>query len=236
MSQVISLPEPWTNVHYKYVSYVLPVVLIVGILQNSFTMAALIRVHKGIELTTRLLLMALAATDISNLLVWYGLEGFADFGLNYMTNGSFYFRAVYESDFVCKPLRGLGYFGLHCSHWLYVLVNADRLLVVLMPYRSHRYYRERFLLLLSGILMAIGLITTGFSTLMYSVKHSTVSAIQPSASINSKFTNTRVNHGFKIGAKSFGVYLLGLLVYTLIPYRTSYLNKIKFILPKIHVR
>ena len=184
MSQMLSPSELWANFHYIFVSYLLPVVLIIGILQNSFTLAALIGVHKGIGRTTRALITALALADIFNLILWYGLSGFADFGLNYLTNGTFYLRALYESDFVCKPLRGLGYFGLHCSHWLYVLVNADRLLAVLMPHRSQRSRKRRCLMLLAGLLLISGILTGGFSAFMYRVNNSV--AVGGALSINYK--------------------------------------------------
>ena len=113
-------------------------------------------------------------------------SGFADFGLNYLTNGTFYLRALNESDFVCKPLRGLGYFGLHCSHWLYVLVNADRLLAVLMPHRSQRSRKRRCLMLLAGLLLISGILTGGFSAFMYRVNNSV--AVGGALSINYKYS------------------------------------------------
>ena len=162
----------WSNLHYTFLGYIVPVVLVFSALQNGFTLVVLLRMNKGMWYTTRGLFMALAVADLFNLLTHYGLEGFADFGLHYLTHGAFYLRCVNESDTVCKPLRGFGYFWLHCSHWLYVLVNADRLLAVLTPHHAHRYRMKLCIVLSGGPLIALGLITAGFSSLVYRVKPS----------------------------------------------------------------
>ena len=168
----VTASQWWTNLHYAFLGYIIPVVLVFSTLQNGFTLVALLRMNKSMSYTTRVLFMALAVADLFNLLIHYGLEGFADFGLHYLTNGAFYFRIVNESDVVCKPLRGLGYFWLHCSHWLYVLVNADRLLAVLTPHHAHRYRSKLCIVLMGGPLIALGLIITVFSYLVYEVKPS----------------------------------------------------------------
>ena len=162
----------WTNIHFVFLGYIVPVVLVVSALQNGFTLVALFRMNKGMWYTTRALFMALAVADLFYLLIWYGVEGFADFGLHYITNGELYLHIVNESDAVCKPLRGFGFFWLHCSHWLYVLVNADRLLAVLTPHHAHRYRTRLCIVLSGGPLIALGLITAGFSSLVYRVKPS----------------------------------------------------------------
>lgn len=116
--------------------------------------------------------MALAVADLFSLLIFYGLEGFADFGLQYLTQGAFYLRIVNESNAICKTLRGFGYFWLHCSHWLYVLVNADRLLAVVIPHHANRFRKKLCMVLSAGPLSALGLIIAIFSSIVYRVKPS----------------------------------------------------------------
>lgn len=163
----------WSSLHHAFVGYVLPVLLLVSTLQNLFTLAALCGTRQGIGRTTRALFMALAITELYNLLMWYGLQGIADYGLHYLTHGNFYFRAISQNNIVCKTLRALGYFGVYCSHWLYVLVNIDRLLAVLTPQRTNFYRSHRCLLMLIVLLLIGGLLNGIFIALLYHVKYST---------------------------------------------------------------
>lgn len=160
----------WTNLHLGFMGYAVPVLLVASALQNAFTLAALVGMHKGIRRKTRALFIALAVTDLYNLLVWYGVGAFADYGLRYLTHGAFYFRAFSENETVCKLFRGLGYFGIYCSHWLYVLVNADRLLAVVTPHRVQRYNISRYLLLMISLFVVGGIITAGSTAFIYRVK------------------------------------------------------------------
>lgn len=171
---IILLPSSWwKSLHHAFVGYGLPVVLVVSTLQNSFTLVALIGMRRGIGRTTRTLFMALAVADLFNLVVWYGLQGVADYGIHYLTHGEFYLRAISQNEIVCKSVRGLGYFGLYCSNWLYVLVNADRLFAVLTPHRACRYRTRRCLLFSIVPLFIGGLLTGGLCAFLYHVKHST---------------------------------------------------------------
>ena len=164
--------EWWMISHYAFAAYVLPAVLLTSVLENAFTLVSLLTMRQGIGRITHALFIALAVADLFNLFVWYGLIIFADYGLRHLTGGAFSLSAVNKYDAVCKPLRGFGFFANHCSHWLYVLVNAERLFAVLTPHRAHHWRTKRCLLLPIGAVIFAGLFAGGFSAKMYRVKPS----------------------------------------------------------------
>lgn len=162
----------WINFHQAFVSYVVPLVLVASTLQNLFTIATLIGMNKGIARTTRAILMTLAIADLFNMLVWYGVSLFANYGLYYLTRGTFYSRDIFSNEIACKLVPALGYFGLYCSHWLYVLVNADRAIAVLKPHRSQRSRIRQRLQAPIGIIVFFGLLTAGLVALLNQVNPS----------------------------------------------------------------
>ena len=172
MLQATSPPEWWINSHFAFAAYVLPAVLIASALENAFTLAALLSMRQGIGRTTRTLFMVLGIADLLNLLAWYSMAVFGEHGLRYLTHGEFYFRAINERDVACKTVRSIGFLTTHCSHWLYVLVNAERLLAVLLPHRSTRFRKPSCLFLPIGMVLIGGLLCAGFSAIMYNVKPS----------------------------------------------------------------
>lgn len=169
----------WTGIYYAFVGYVLPILLLVSVLQNAFTLAALVKMHHGIGRKTRSLFMALAVVDLFNLFLWYGVQGIADHGLYYLTSGNFYLRAVSEEDVFCKSVRGLSYFGLYCSNWLYVLVNVDRLLAVVTLHRAYRSRAGRCLQFLISSILIGGLVTGGYVAFIYRIRitHTTIRGV-----------------------------------------------------------
>ena len=155
--------------HFPLLDYVVPVVVVASTLQNLFTIVTLFGMHRGIGRTTRALFMALAITDLFNMLIWYGPAAFANYGLRFLTSGTFYIPDLSHYEVFCKLLPALGYFGLFCSHWLYVLVNADRLIAVLRPHRSQRIRIRQRLQLPIGLLIFVGFLTAGLTALLNSV-------------------------------------------------------------------
>lgn len=164
--------EWWANSHYAFAAYVLPAVIVISALENAFTLVALLTMRHGIGRITHALFVGLAVADLFDLFTWYGLTIFADYGLRYLTGGAISLSAVNQYDAVCKSLRGVGFFANHCSHWLYVLVNAERVFAVLSPHRAHRWRTKRCLILPIGAVIVSGLLTGAFSAKMYSVKPS----------------------------------------------------------------
>ena len=162
----------WEKSHYAFSAYVLPGILVVSLLENTFALTVLILMRKGIGQRTRALFIALTVSDIFNLFVWYGLTLFADYGLRHLTGGTIYLSSVNQNVAFCKALRAIGFFTNHCSDWLYVLVNSERLLSVLTPHRAHNRRSKSCLLMPIGGVIFAGIFIAGFSAFMYSVKPS----------------------------------------------------------------
>lgn len=156
----------WKSFNLEFVGYVVSVVLVMCTLQNMFAIATFFGMHKGIGHTTRSLFMALAFTDLFNILIWYGVAAFANYGLNYLSGGAFYYSDIFQNEIACKLLPSLGHFGLFCSHWLYVLVNADRVIAVLRPHRSQRCRIRHRLRPAIGLLIFVGLLTAGLTAIL----------------------------------------------------------------------
>ena len=167
MSQAISSPDWWINSHYAFAAYVLPFVLVACVLQNAFTLAALFSIRHGIGSTTRAIFIALAVANMLNLLAWYTIAVFGNHGLRYLTHSQFYFRALIVA---CKTMRAIGFFASHCSHWLYVLLNSERLFAMLVPHRASRFRKSNCLLLPFGVTFVSGLVCAGFCAFMYNVR------------------------------------------------------------------
>lgn len=108
----------WMNRHCAFAAYVLPVVLLISVLKNAFTLVALLTMLRGIGRITHAFFIAFAFADVFDLFVWYGLIIFAHYNLRYFTGGAIFLSAVNKYDAFCKPLRGFFYFTNHCSHWL----------------------------------------------------------------------------------------------------------------------
>ena len=166
MIEAVTPSKLWPTFHFPLLDYVVPVVVVASTLQNLFTIVTLFGMHRGIGRTTRALFMALAITDLLNLLIWYGTAAFANYGLRLLTSGTFYIRDLFQYEVFCKSLPALGYFGLFCSHWLYVLVNGDRLIAVLRPHRSQRVRIRKRLQLPICLLVFLGLLTAGLTALL----------------------------------------------------------------------
>lgn len=158
----------WTSFDLDFVKYMVPVVVVVSTLQNMFAIATFFGMNKGIGHKTRTLFMALAITDLFNILVWYGVAAFANHGLYNLSEGTFYFNDIFQNEIACKLLPALGHFGLFCSHWLYVFVNADRVIAVLRPHRSQRSRIRHRLRLAIGFLIFVGLLTAVLTALLNS--------------------------------------------------------------------
>ena len=170
MSHAISSPDWWINSHYAFAAYVLPLGLMASGLHNAFTLAALFSKRHGIGSTTRAIFIALAIANLLNLLAWYTIAVFGNHGLRYLTHSQFYFRAINESVVACKTIRAIGFFASHCSHWLYVLLNSERLVAMLVPHRARRFRSSKCLVLPFGVTLVSGLVCAGFCAFMYNVK------------------------------------------------------------------
>ena len=132
-----------SNSHHFFAAYLMPPILLVGFLENGFTMVILLslRAGNGMGHTTRFLFIALTISDLLNLVFHYGLNMFGTYGLKTLTSGSFSlsFNIGPTGNIACRALRTVSFCTLHCLNWIYVLINVQRIMAVRCPHRARRY-------------------------------------------------------------------------------------------------
>ena len=164
------IPIIWGNFHLTFVGYVLPVVMFASFLENLFSLVILIVLKFGIGRTTKLLFILLTIADIGNLTLFYGLNYLATHSLKVLTNGRFCLTSVLENYFACKLVRGLAFFAMHNLNWLYVLINAERLVAVCFPHCSKYLFSVRKSKLYVLFVVAIGALFSIYFGSMYTVQ------------------------------------------------------------------
>lgn len=151
------------NFHYVFAAYVLPVVVVFGLVQNGWAAFVLARLTNGVGKTARVYYMALSLADMGNLLsllvlFWLSL------GLQFSTGGAFYLKVPYTLDILfyifsfcvvpytrppaarppsaqalttrswaCKLSRSLYIMFPHILNWVYLLMCFERLVAVVWP-------------------------------------------------------------------------------------------------------
>ena len=154
----------WGNFTYYFCALVLPVVCVVGLLENALSIWALVRIGPSgsIGPTSRLYYMALAALELGNLIVYYLVNLFGttrvylkcvlysselvlrpgDYGLHFITNGAFYW--VWETSprtaWVCHLFKACFFYFPHIINWTYLLLNVERFCAVTFPLHTKRWF------------------------------------------------------------------------------------------------
>lgn len=160
----------WGNIHLKFVGYVLPFVIFAAFLENLFSLVILIILKSGIGKTTKFLFILITIADIGNLTCFYGLNYIAIHSLNVLTGGRFYLSSVLENYIVCKSVRGVAFFTMHNLNWLYVLINAERLVAVCFPHQAKRLFSIQKCTLYVFLILVIGSICSLYFGFMYTVQ------------------------------------------------------------------
>ena len=162
-TQVINestLPNQRNNIHHLFAAYMMPPIIVIGFLENCFTLAILLglRVGNGMGHTTRFLFVALTISDMLNLVVHYGLNLFGGYGLRTLTNGSLSlnFSIGPAGNIACRAVRTASFFTLHCQNWMYVLINVQRLIAISCPHSARRFLNTRNAGLILFLMSAFG--------------------------------------------------------------------------------
>ena len=169
------MDQSWFRNSYLFLcSYGLVVILPISILQNFFALLILCRMRKGIGSTTRRLFVMLSIFDLFNLLFYYGLGIFADYGIGFLTSDRISIDFVNTNQIACKLTRSGSHFGIFLLNWTYFLVNVERLVAVRMPQRAKRWCRSKNILFCIFLIFIFGILCSAPTAYVYNVKQSPV--------------------------------------------------------------
>lgn len=171
-------------------SYGLAFILPISLFQNLFALITLFRIRKGIGNTTRILFVMLSISDILNLLFYYGLGIFADYGIGYLTANRISIDFVNTNAIACKITRAGSHFVIFFLNWNYLLVNVERLVAVRMPQQAKHWCTTRNITLPISFIFLLGLFCSAPTAYVYRVKPS------PVAKAGSTFCGADTTIGF----------------------------------------
>lgn len=117
----------------------------------------------GIAKTAKFYYMVLAVCDIGKLALSDMLTLFLDYGLQFLTRGQFYFSAPASIPWACHIIHGLFYFFPHIINWTLLLLNLERVFIVMFPLHARTWFSIRsnlyyllFVVILGVVMTAVG--------------------------------------------------------------------------------
>ena len=146
------------SVYYVYIaqtymqSYVLPVICAFGLVANLGIIYVYARPAAGCECggSTRLYYLVIGIADELNLLFQHTLISFLDFGLGYLTGGSFYWPIARTSDFTCKLWEYIWPWSEQIAGNTMVIFSLKRFSAVWFPLKAKSWLSPRKAYLRSG--------------------------------------------------------------------------------------
>lgn len=148
------------SVYYVYIvqtymqSYVLPLICAFGLVANLGIIYAYARPAAGRECgrSTRLYYLVIGIADEVNLLFQHTFISFLDFGLGYLTGGSFYWPIARESDFTCKLWEYIWPWSEQMAGYTMCIFSLERFAAVWFPLRAKAWLSPRKAYLALGLM------------------------------------------------------------------------------------
>ena len=148
------------SVYYVYIaqtymqSYVLPVICAFGLVANLGIIYVYARPAAGRECgrSTRLYYLVISIADEVNLLFQHTLISFLDFGLGYLTGGSFYWPIARTSDFTCKLWEYVWPWSEQVAGYTMVIFSLERFSAVWFPLKAKTWLSPRKAYLALGLM------------------------------------------------------------------------------------
>ena len=163
--------ESLGNPHYYFAGLVLPLVALAGIVENALVLFVLLRLTGVLGASTRFYCLAIAASQIGSLLFTHLANNFLENGVEFLLRGDqISFAAL--SRWTCKGLRAMNSFFPHLLNWTYFLLNLERLVSVLSPFRRRAFFSLRLAQLYWTFVLIAGLGVSTFAAFGYQVEFS----------------------------------------------------------------
>ena len=166
--------ESLGNVHYYFAGLVLPLVAIAGIVANVLVFFVLLRLTGALGASTRFYCLAIAASQVGSLLFTHLANNFFENGVEFLLfclhRQAFSFATI--SQWTCKGLRAVNSFFPHLLNWTYFLLNLERLVSVLSPFRGRAFFSLRLAQLYWTFVLAAGVGVSTFAAVSYHVEFS----------------------------------------------------------------
>lgn len=139
------------SVYYVYIaqtyvqSYVLPFICSFGLVANLGIVYAYARPAAGRECgrSTRVYYLVIGIADEVNLLFQHTIISFLDFGLGYLTGGSFNWPIARTSDFTCKLWEYIWPWSEQIAGYTMVIFSLERFLAVWFPLKAKGFLSPR---------------------------------------------------------------------------------------------
>lgn len=99
----------WGLFHYIILAYSVPVICVLGAIENFAIVVVISKVRSGIARTARLYYLSLAYFSIGYSLYMF-VNTWSEFGLKFLTQRRFFFSIIETNVVVCKAERGFSIF------------------------------------------------------------------------------------------------------------------------------
>ena len=148
-----------------YIVYILPFVIIIGVLENIAVLFVFGWHSGGVSQTTRIYYIILAILDIISLLT-YHLPQYTTWGLWFITNGKFSILIDASSDFVCALFNYLFYLSEGLANYYYLLFTIERLVAIRSPLLLKKYFSRSHSI--AAILIIFTLLASAYLVIFWS--------------------------------------------------------------------
>ena len=127
----------WFNIQNYFAAYALPIIILLAIIANAIIIKIFCstKTVNNIAPHARFYYIAIAIVNFGTLLLYHIPENFLMVGANVLFN-FWTFTLPIQSDTACKIYSAVTRFFPHCTGWIYLLLDIERLLIISDPLRS----------------------------------------------------------------------------------------------------
>ena len=131
----------FADIRANYRAYILPFIIIFGVLGNFAILFVFFTHSGGVSRTTRIYYLLLATTDILSLLT-YNLVQFLRFGMRKITNYGFYLNFDQGTSVFCSGYEYVFYLSEALSNYYYLMFSLERLFAIRNPILSKKFFTK----------------------------------------------------------------------------------------------